>query len=387
MATFSYLSLYPVKSNEISMRIGFILHGPEIVDMGSAGKIIDIFKNEHEIIAKLGGTMGRTAVLDADLENIIDISRGLTPSETIISLKNDIDLAILLNHGKTMDTGRYFGQIIASRIDNLLPFVHIERPDSGGSIIYYHPPAKQCAQFVRKFLLKYDNAYNLPVEFGRPAPSYVRIHEDQVIRRIGGAFAGENIRLDGVVIGEVIKPEIEILCKDGRIIELRGIREKPHGLEKLEGRRIDLFTAKVKTGGIRRTKHTTKIGNAMSGRSSQEIAIIDHCAESTFEIVKNAGLVITVGDDTTTIAADILARLGIPVIGIIDGDIDGVLENTVVPDGSVIIRVRPGFDDIVGREVSRKFLGDERHLRHDKDDLIKKILLLAEKHMVEVTYY
>jgi hypothetical protein len=387
MATISYLSLYPAKSNLISMRIGFILHGPEIVDMGSAGKIIDIFKNEHEIIAKLGGTMGRTAVLDAGLENIIDISHGLTPSETIISLKNDIDLAILLNHGKTMDTGRYFGQIIASRIDNLLPFIHIERPDSGGSIIYYHPPDKQCAQFIRDFLAKYDNAYDLPVEFGRPAPSYVRIHEDRVIRRIGGAFTGENIRLDGVVIGEVIKPDVEIICQEGKIIELRGIKEKTHGLEKLEDRRIDLFTAKVKTGGIRRTEHKTKIGKAGQGRSSLEIAIIDHCAESTFEIVKNAGLVITVGDDTTAIAADILARLGIPVIGIIDGDIDGVLEKTVVPDGSVIIRVRAGFDDIVGMEVSRELMEDERYLRHDKDDLIRKVLMLAEKYVVEVTYY
>jgi len=369
------------------MRIGFILHGPEIVDIGSAGKIIDIFKNEHEIIAKLGGTMGRTAVMDAGLEKIIDISQGLTPSETIISLKNEIDLAILLNHGKTIDTGRYFGQIIASRIDNLLPFVHIERPNSAGSIIYYHPPAKICAQFVRNFLAKYDNAYDLPIEFGRPAPSYIKTQGGCVIRRIGGAFAGENIRLDGIVIGEVLKPDAEIICKDGRIIELPGIKEKPHGLEKLEGRKIDLFTAKVKTGGIRRTRHKPKIGNIMPGRSSLEIAIIDHCAESTFEIVKNAGLVITVGDDTTTIAADILARLGIPVVGIIDGDIDGVLENTVVPDGSVIIRVRSGFDDIVGREVSREFMGEKRLLRQDKEDLIKKVLLLAEKYVVEVTYY
>jgi hypothetical protein len=94
-----------------------------------------------------------------------------------------------------------------------------------------------------------------------------------------------------------------------------------------------------------------------------------------------------VGDDTTTIAADILARFGIPVIGIIDGDIDGVLENTVVPEGSVIIRVRPGFDDIVGREVSREFIGEKRYLRHDKDDLIGKVLLLAEKYVVEVIYY
>ncbi|MCZ7402196.1 MAG: DUF2117 domain-containing protein [Candidatus Methanoperedens sp.] len=369
------------------MRIAFILHGPEIVDTGSARKIIDIFKKEHEIIAKLGGTMGRTAVLDAGLENIIDISRGLTPSETIISLKNDIDLAILLNHGKTMDTGRYFGKIIASRIDNLLPFVHIERPDSGGSIIYYHPHAKRCAQFVRNFLAKYDNAYDLPVEFGRPTPTYVKIQDDQVVRRIGGAFTGENIRLDGVVIGEVIKPDVEIVCKDGTIIETRGIKEKPHGLEKLENRRIDLFMAKVKTGGIRRTKHKPKIEKAMPGKSSQEIAIIDHCAESTFELVKNAGLVITVGDDTTTIAADILVRLGIPVIGIIDGDIDGVLENTVVPEGSVIIRVRQGFDDIVGREVSREFFGEKRYLCQDKNALIGKVLLLAEKHVVEVTYY
>jgi hypothetical protein len=75
------------------------------------------------------------------------------------------------------------------------------------------------------------------------------------------------------------------------------------------------------------------------------------------------------------------------MIGIIDGDIDGVLENTVVPNGSVIIRVQGGFDDIVGREVSREFMGEKRLLRHDKDDLIRKILLIAEKYVVEVTYY
>jgi hypothetical protein len=113
-------------------------------------------------------------------------------------LKNDIDLAILLNHGKTMDTGRYFGQIIASRVDNLLPFVHIERPDSGGSVIYYHPPAKRSAQFVRNFLAKYDTVYDLPIECGRPAPSYIKIHEDRVIRRIGGAFPVNFLETNGI---------------------------------------------------------------------------------------------------------------------------------------------------------------------------------------------
>jgi hypothetical protein len=188
-----------------------------------------------------------------------------------------------------------------------------------------------------------------------------------------------------VVIGEITDPDIEIECRDGKITRLKGIKRKPHGIEKLENRRIDLFTAKVKTGGIRRTKSKPKIGDIVS--CGRKIAIIDHAAESTFELVKGAGLVITIGDDTTTIAADILARLGIPVIGIIDGDIDGVLKNTVVPEGSVIIRVRAGFDDIVGKELSEELLQRKQQSMYDRDELTSKILAFAKKYVVEVTYY
>ncbi|PWB50104.1 MAG: hypothetical protein C3F06_13485 [Candidatus Methanoperedenaceae archaeon] len=367
------------------MRIGIILHGPEIVDVGSARKIIGIFNKEHDVTAKLGGTMGRTAVLDAGLENVIDISRGQTPSETINAMRDDIDLAILLNHGKTLDTGRYFGSIVASRLDNEVPFVHIESPDHNGRIIYYYPHAKRCAEFVSNLLTGNDENYNLPVELGIPEPSFVRIDGDRIIRRIGGGFRGENIRLDGVVIGEITDSDIEIECRDGKITGLKGIKEKPHGIEKLKNRRIDLLTARVKTGGIRRTKSRPKIVDIVS--SPGKIAIIDHAAESTFELIKGAGLVITIGDDTTTIAADILARLGVPVIGIIDGDIDGVLKNTVVPEGSIIIRVMAGFDDVVGKELSHELMRGKQPLIFDKDELTSKILAFAEKYVVEVTYY
>lgn len=363
------------------MRIGIILHGPEIVDMGSAKRITDIFRIEHEVMAKLGGTMGRTAVLDAGLEDVIDISQGLTPSETINALKDSIDLAILLNHGKTLDTGRHFGKIVASKINKSLPFVHIERPDDAGRIVYYDPKGKRCAEFVRRTLMKYDETYDLPIEPGSPLPSYVRIEGDIVVRQISGAFVGENVRVDGIVIGEVADSILELGCRDGKIVELRGVKVKPHGLEKLERRNIDLFTAKVKTGNIRRTKQKPRVKKS-TRTTKGKIAIIDHCAESTFELVKDAGLVITVGDDTTTIAADILTRLGIPVIGIIDGDIDGVLEDSVVPAGSVIIRVRHGFDDIVGREVSGML-----EQSGESDELLTRILALAEKYIVDVMYY
>ncbi len=363
------------------MRIGIILHGPEIIDVGSAKRIIDIFKMEHDVTVKLGGTMGRTAVLDSGLEAVIDISQGLTPSETVLFLKDMIDLAILLNHGKTLDTGRHFGRIVASRVCDYIPFVHIERPDFDGRIIYYSSQAKPSAEFVKNILMK-SGGYDVPLEPGKAAPSHVRVDGDKIIRRIAGAFAGENIRLDGVVIGEITTPDPEIVCKDGKVVEVQGIRIKPHGLEKLENRKINLFSAKVKTGNIRRTWQKPKIKNVRCIQQSR-IAIIDHCAESTFELVKDAGLVITVGDDTTTLAADILTRLGIPVIGIIDGDIDGVLENSMVPEGSVIIRVKPGFDDVVGRKVF-ELLGK---LQHGNDELLARILALAEKYVVDVVYY
>ncbi|MDD5472937.1 MAG: DUF2117 domain-containing protein [Candidatus Methanoperedens sp.] len=229
--------------------------------------------------------------------------------------------------------------------------------------------------------------YDLPIiESGRPAPSHVRVEGDRVIRRISGAFEGENIRLDGVVIGEVTRSEPEIVCKDGRIVGLHGIEIKQHGLEKFKNRKLDIFTARVKTGNIRRTKQNPKI-KRVKPSAMNKIAIIDHCAESTFELVKDAGLVVTVGDDTTTIAADILTRLGIPVIGIIDGDIDGVLDNTVVPEDSVIICVKPGFDDIVGKGVSAKLFGNKQQKVWGKDELLTRILALAEKYIVEVTYY
>ncbi len=366
------------------MRIGIILHGPEIIDVGSAKRIIDIFRSKHDVMAKLGGTMGRTAVLDSGLEDVIDISQGLTPSETILFLKDNLDLAILLNHGKTLDTGRHFGRIVASKVGDSIPFVHIERPDFDGRIIYYSSQAKPCAEFVKNTLAE-SAFYDLPLEHGKAAPSHVRTEEDRIIRRIAGAFAGENIRLDGIVIGEIAQPDPEIICKDGKVIEVRGIRIKPHGLEKLENKKINLLTAKVKTGNIRRTRQKPKIKNV--GHIQQgKIAIIDHCAESTFELVKDAGLVITVGDDTTTIAADILTRLGIPVIGIIDGDIDGVLENSMVPEGSVIIRVKAGFDDVVGREVF-ELLGKQQLSTYGSDELLARILALAEKYVVDVMYY
>jgi hypothetical protein len=170
------------------------------------------------------------------------------------------------------------------------------------------------------------------------------------------------------------------------VVELRGGIIKPHGLEKLENRNIDLSVARVKTGNIRRTICRPEI-KEMKPHGAR-VAIIDHCAESTFELIKDASLVISVGDDTTAIAADILSRFGIPIIGITDGDLDGILDDTTVPAGSVIIRVREGFDDIVGKEVFETFMKREPQIQLQETlNLFESIIELAEKYILEIKYY
>ena len=69
--------------------------------------------------------MGKVAVLDAGLENFIDITRHQKPSACIYSLLETSDLVCLLNRGKTLETGKVFGEIVASlasRAGNKTPY-------------------------------------------------------------------------------------------------------------------------------------------------------------------------------------------------------------------------------------------------------------------------
>ena len=70
------------------MKIGVVVHGPNIIDSNWALKLIDLLSGYGEVSARLGGTMGRTAVIDKSLEDIIDISKKLVPSDSL-KLFND----------------------------------------------------------------------------------------------------------------------------------------------------------------------------------------------------------------------------------------------------------------------------------------------------------
>ena len=125
------------------MKIGVVVHGPQIVDTGFAEKILSLLGNYGTVKARLGGTMGRTAVIDAELEDVIDISLKLLPSQSIDKISKDSDVVFLINYGKSIVTGHAFGYKVMSRCKSDPDLIQIERPgESDGSVIPWKPHLK-----------------------------------------------------------------------------------------------------------------------------------------------------------------------------------------------------------------------------------------------------
>ena len=81
-----------------NMEIGVVVHGPGIVDSGWALEIINLLSKLGDVRCRLGGTMGRTAIIDArDVLYVrIDRTRKVTLTTLLraFGLSSVIDLII-----------------------------------------------------------------------------------------------------------------------------------------------------------------------------------------------------------------------------------------------------------------------------------------------------
>ncbi|MBQ2666874.1 DUF2117 domain-containing protein [Methanobrevibacter sp.] len=338
------------------MKIGIVVHGPNIIDSGYALKLIDLLKDYGDIKARLGGTMGRTAVIDASLEDVIDISRKLVPSDSLkIFHDDDVDAIFLLNYGKSDVTGQVFGYKVythyADKIaDNDIPVIQIERPgESDGSII----PWNNDLEIVREL------SFKLGLDIVKPEEVYERhIKQDNAAlnqRIVHGVSPGENIMVNSVVIGKTSSDKLTLIARDNHIVNIIGGELKGHGLEKLG--EVDLDSAIIKTGLLRNAKVTPRVISTDKSENFK-VTFLDHAGEDVYRF-RDSNLVITVGDDTTLISSDILYRFDIPVIGITDGDLDKVVEDGFKVKNSIIFEVESGFDDICGQNIKREIFRDK----------------------------
>ena len=349
-----------------------MVHGPNIIDSGYALKLIELLKTYGDVSARLGGTMGRTAVIDANLEEVIDISRKLVPSDSLKIFYDDcVDVIFLLNYGKSDVTGQVFGYKVynhyADKIsEDNVPVIQIERPgELDGSVIPWNNDLE----------IAYDLSLKLNLDIVTPKEVYdnhIRQDDAGINQRIvHGVSPGENIMVNSVVIGKTDSDKLTLIAKDNHIVDIIGGELKPHGLEKLG--EVDLESAIIKTGLLRHAKVTPRV---ISNDKPDifKVTFLDHAGEDVYRF-RDSSLVITVGDDTTLICCDILYRFNIPVIGITDGDLDKVVEDGFKVRDSVIFEVESGFDDIIGQDIQRIMFdgGQESYGFADIEDVRAKI--------------
>ncbi|WP_298502515.1 DUF2117 domain-containing protein [uncultured Methanobrevibacter sp.] len=355
------------------MKIGVVVHGPNIIDSGYALKLITLLSDYGDVSARLGGTMGRTAVIDASLENVIDITRKLVPSDSLKIFHDDgVDMIFLLNYGKSDVTGQVFGYKVynhfTEKIDeNNIPIIQIERPgEIDGSII----PWNNDLDIVNELSAKLNLDVVTPEEV---YDNHIRQDNAGLNQRIvHGVSPGENIMVNSVVIGKTDSDKLVLIAKDNHIVDIVGGELKEHGLEKLG--EVDLDRAIIKTGLLRHAKVTPRV-ISKNGSDDFSIAFLDHAGEDVYKF-RNCGAVITIGDDTTLISSDILYRFDIPIIGITDGDLDKVVEDGFKAKNSYIFEVESGFDDVCGKEIERIIFTDNLICRDfsDIDEVKDKIV-------------
>jgi len=359
-----------------------VIHGPEVIASGWAANLLSYLTKFGQVEAALGGTMGRVAAIDAGLESTIDISQRRMPSASLRDLGQQSDFLVLLNQAKSRETGLAFGSEVYARYArsgarNQKPLIQI---DSGGRFVSDLSGGSSS--------LAKEISRDLDFEILAAAPVHKPLRDgDLIVREIASVKPGECISINGTVVGRATAGKVKILASKGKIVEIRGAVLKQHGIDKLPP--LDLEAAVVRSGSIRRSSDIQRSqaevrSPVSSGRYGCDLALIDHCAEEAFEEANGAAAVVTVGDDTTAVAGDVLSRLGVPVIGVVDGDLDCLHPGAAALPGSLIIRVKPGFDDIIGMRIRDEiFCGRQRvPLCTSIDILAKRITDIAGEHLV-----
>ncbi len=334
------------------MNIGAVIHGPEVIDTGLCQKYLDHLRSLGEVRAKLGGTMGAVALLDAEMEDQIEINNELV-SEALMSLVQESDVLFMLNQAKSRESGLAFGRKVLQKIGESLDRSVIQLDD--GFLVCWGEGREEMVEEIAE-------AHGLDL-IRQEMP---RASEQSDFRKIEGVVQGENIWIDGVVIGKATSERVIIRREKGGIT-YEGVRTKPSGLSKLGD--FDLSTALIRSGEVRRTRADPR---RLPSDSGDLVMLVDHVAEDSFFLVsenENVKCAVTVGDDTTRITSSVLYRFGIPVIGLTDGDEDGIHHEELYPPGSAVLRLKQGTDDTVGAEVRKKVFGGQDTCRVE-DNLI-----------------
>lgn len=305
------------------MNLVMVVHGPEAFDAGDVERLIPLLSPRRVLVA---GVMARTAAEESGLPVTCTDER---PSVVLGALDG---AACLVNRGKTPESGRIFGGLVAARLSGL---VHVEC--SNGTVYCWNGGDEDLATEIAD------------------RTGYALVHAESEgsrqdgVREVRGCIPGEAVFVNGVVVGTATEETVVLANDGGSLRAVSGLDPKPHGFEKLLRAGLpDITVAWCKSGAVRRAPPGRGERASRGGR----IAVVDHCGHTLYrELGKDVCGILAVGDDTTAVCGHICSHAGIPVFGVVDGDADAIVEPGFAP-GSVVVEVIDGRDDDIGREVA-----------------------------------
>ncbi len=189
------------------MNAVMVVHGPAAFDAGDVERLMGLLCPRRVLVA---GVMARTAAEESGLPVTCTDER---PSRVLSDLREP---AFLLNRGKTPESGRIFGEIVAGRLPGL---VHVET--SSGTVYCWN---RGDAALAEEIAIRTGCDLVHARSAAKPQDG---------LREIRGCIPGEAVFVNGIVIGTAAADTVVLAMEDGSLKAVSGLDPKPHGFEKL----------------------------------------------------------------------------------------------------------------------------------------------------------
>ncbi|MEM4479484.1 MAG: DUF2117 domain-containing protein [Candidatus Methanomethylicaceae archaeon] len=337
------------------MKICLRFHMSKIFESGWAEKILTLLKKYGDVIAITSGTITTISMMDFGLKGIKILK------ERFVNWinKENFDLIISATHASSLERMLADCWHLYKKIN--LPIIGIE---VNNKVVAYWKNVKKIAEEI-------SNDLNFKLMEGIDYGETFWIENEIEYRKILAVEPGDWILVNGIIIGKVIEKDLIFVCKNGKILDIRGGIIKENGIKKLE--KIDLRSAKIDT--IKILRDEVKNRASLEYISKEKIAFINHTGYDILRILdEGICCAVTVGDDTTTIVGDILERFNIPIIGIVDEDKDGLIKGAKFHPNSIILKVEN--DDDFGNIIYKKIFNEKQIIEGNFEWIKNKILEL-----------
>jgi hypothetical protein len=344
------------------VRIGVRLQLPAIFDAGRAEELLETLRTWGEVEAVVTGTMARTALLDAGMEDRVRFFGGGWEA-WIREASLRCDLVVNASHASSPLKMQADCWHLVRRMGRRVPFLGVDT--RGWTVV-------PCTEGAREFALVLARERGFRVEDPVNFERVVWEEGGKRYRKVLGVEEGEYVLVEGRVVGRA-REEVR-LVEDEEGVEVLGVEGKKRALRKLVGRRAE----EVKVVTLSRLRERVPRRGRREPPGGEEVVFVDHAGYGIYgHLERGIRGAVTVGDDTTSVVGDILSRYSLPVVGLVDGDGDGLLEGVELAPGSVLLRVEE--DDSFGEKVFREVFRGEVYLRAEMEEVGRRVRELAEE--------